>query len=415
MTIIHGGALNLRTGNAGMRLRRGTGGKFGNLVIANLGGVNAVGIQVDSCSTEVRTQDYALVNPTTAGDVTNTHLFISSNTIMEGTATRFNWVSPCTTPATAWTSVTATSAALGLFGGFYETSNNTLELRPSCTSPAYSAIDDVPDTSFYLAVGFKGAFGNNNWLAGWSYLSGRFTTATNPGGAASPCTGGATFLVAPPPPPPPPSPSPPIPENAVTEQQVSFQVTLGMTRDAFDPVSTAYKNTVAARVGVSADKVVLEIEEPLAGRRLQSASSIIVTNKIVVPDAASAASVSNSVQAIVAAPQAFTTSLQQSNPAFASVQVSGITAPVIATILVPNQIYVQPVPQEPLEPQKVFPDWGIAVFVILAVVLGSLCALFYWVVNRERSGKPVFMQLDIKKKPSNPALDKGIELESTNV
>ena len=95
--------------------------------------------------------------------------------------------------------------------------------------------------------------------------------------------------------------------------------------------------------------------------------------------------------------------------------VSGITAPVIATILVPNQIYVQPVPQVPLEPQKVFPDWGIAVFVILAVVLGSLCALFYWVVNRERSGKPVFMQLDIKKKPSNPALDKGIELESTNV
>jgi hypothetical protein len=201
----------------------------------------------------------------------------------------------------------------------------------------------------------------------------------------------------------------------VTEQQVSFQVTLGMTRDAFDPVSTAYKNTVAARVGVSADKVVLEIEEPFAGRRLQSASSIIVTNKIVVQDAASAASVSNSVQAIVAAPQAFTTSLQQSNPAFASVQVSGITAPVIATILVPNQIYVQPVPQEPLEPQKVFPDWGIAVFVILAVVLGSLCALFYWVVNRERSGKPVFMQLDIKKKPTNPALDKGIELESTNV
>jgi len=201
----------------------------------------------------------------------------------------------------------------------------------------------------------------------------------------------------------------------VTEQQVSFQVTLGMTRDAFDPVSTAYKNTVAARVGVSADKVVLEIEEPFAGRRLQSASSIIVTNKIVVPDAASAASVSNSVQAIVAAPQAFTTSLQQSNPAFASVQVSGITAPVIATILVPNQIYVQPVPQVPLEPQKVFPDWGIAVFVILAVVLGSLCALFYWVVNRERSGKPVFMQLDIKKKPTNPALDKGIELESTNV
>jgi hypothetical protein len=36
-------------------------------------------------------------------------------------------------------------------------------------------------------------------------------------------------------------------------------------------------------------------------------------------------------------------------------------------------------------------------------------------VNRERSGKPVFMQLDIKKKPRNPALDKGIELESTTV
>jgi len=205
-----------------------------------------------------------------------------------------------------------------------------------------------------------------------------------------------------------------LPANAVTEQQVSFQVTLGMTRDQFElePVRTAYKSTVAARVGVSADKVALEVDEPFAGRRLQSASSIIVTNQIVVPDAASAATVSNSVQAIVAAPSAFTTSLQQSNPAFASVQVSGITAPVIATILVPNQIYVQPVAQEP---QKVFPEWGIAVFVILAVVLGSLCALFYWVVGRERSGKPVFMQLDIRKKPKDDAAVKGIELESTNV
>jgi len=182
-----------------------------------------------------------------------------------------------------------------------------------------------------------------------------------------------------------------------------------MTRVQFEPVSTAYKNTVAARVGVSADKVALEVDEPLAGRRLQSTSSIIVTNKIVVPDATAAASVSNAVQAnIVAAPQAFTTSLQQSSPAFASVQVSGITAPVIATVLVS----VQPLTEKP---QKVIPDWGIAIFVVMAVVLASLCGLFYWVVNRERSGKPVFMQLDIKKKPSNPALDKGIELESTNV
>jgi hypothetical protein len=434
MTIIHGGALNLRTGNTGLRLRRGTGGKFGNLVIANLGGVNAVGIHFDTCNTEVRTQDYALVNPTTAGDVTNTHLFISSNTIMEGTATRFNFVLPCTTPSPAWTSVTPTSAALGFFGGFYETSNNTLELRPSCTSPAYTAIDDVPNTNtnFYYPVGFKGAFGNNLWLRGWSYLARRLTTDANPGGAASPCPGGATTRISTPPtpprppppspspksppnpPPPPPSPSPPFPANAVTEQQVTFQVTLGMTRDAFDPVSTAYKNTVAARVGVNVDKVALEIEEPVAGRRLQPASSIIVTNKISVPDASSAATVSNSVQqAIVAAPQAFTTSLQQSSPAFANVQVSGITPPVIATILVPNQIFVTPPPQEP---QQVFPGWGIAVFVILAVVLGSLCALFYWVVGRERSGKPVFMQLDIRKKPKDGgAAVKGIELESTNV
>jgi hypothetical protein len=401
------GALSTRPGNAMMRLREGTGGKFGNLILANV--ATHPGIRIDTCSSGgSAAPSIVSVLPASSASL-DTYLFFSSNIIIEGPTAGFQIVSPCT--GTAPTFVNTNPL---IFGGFYETSNNTLELRPSCTSPAYSAIDDVPDTSFYLAVGFKGAFGNNNWLAGWSYLSGRFTTATNPGGAASPCTGGATFLVAPPPPPPPPSPSPPIPENAVTEQQVSFQVTLGMTRDQFElvPVSTAYKNTVAARVGVSADKVALEVDDSVAGRRLQSASSIIVTNKIVVPDAASAATVSNSVQAIVAAPQAFTTSLQQSNPAFASVQVSGITAPVIATILVPNQIYVQPVAQEP---QKVFPDWGIAVFVILAVVLGSLCALFYWVVRRERSGKPVFMQLDIKKKPSNPALDKGIELESTQV
>jgi hypothetical protein len=48
MTLVGAGALSTRPGNAMMRLREGTGGKFGNLILANV--ATHPGIRIDTCS-----------------------------------------------------------------------------------------------------------------------------------------------------------------------------------------------------------------------------------------------------------------------------------------------------------------------------------------------------------------------------
>ncbi|GAB5372296.1 hypothetical protein AAMO2058_001652900 [Amorphochlora amoebiformis] len=39
------------------------------------------------------------------------------------------------------------------------------------TGPAFTNVDTVPSGGFFQQVNFKGAFGTNMWLDGWSYLS----------------------------------------------------------------------------------------------------------------------------------------------------------------------------------------------------------------------------------------------------
>ncbi|KOO53342.1 outer membrane lipoprotein, partial [Chrysochromulina tobinii] len=48
MTLVGAGALSTRPANAMMRLREGTGGKFGNLILANV--ATHPGIRIDTCS-----------------------------------------------------------------------------------------------------------------------------------------------------------------------------------------------------------------------------------------------------------------------------------------------------------------------------------------------------------------------------
>ena len=63
------------------------------------------------------------------------------------------------------------NAEVGFTGDFMENATTQIDMRPSCGSAAYQNIQALPEgDTFFVKVGFKGAFGNDNWLAGWSYL-----------------------------------------------------------------------------------------------------------------------------------------------------------------------------------------------------------------------------------------------------
>merc|ERR550537_1938067 len=104
MTIVGSGSSGRQS--AGMRLREGTGGKFGNVVMANLGGVHS-GVENKQCTTGgastslVSTQDLSSVD---ASDL-NSHLFFSSNNIIHDASTDFVFSAPCTN--LGWTAVTS--------------------------------------------------------------------------------------------------------------------------------------------------------------------------------------------------------------------------------------------------------------------------------------------------------------------
>ena len=172
MTIVSGGAQSTRSSNAAMRLREGTGGKFGNVVLANLGGAH-VGVEIKDCGAETRTQTLPSSSTSigAAGDsAASGYLYFSSNAIMEGASSAFTFdaANGCSPPSTPWSSVSADPLIAG--GTFTEDSMAAIDPRPACGSPAYSDVDTVPD-SWYTQTDFKGAFGTSNWLDGWSFVN----------------------------------------------------------------------------------------------------------------------------------------------------------------------------------------------------------------------------------------------------
>ena len=99
-------------------------------------------------------------------------------------------VSPCTGTAPAFVNTDPL-----IFGGtFTETSMSPIDPRPACGSAAYSNVDPVPNgDSFFSPTTYKGAFGNVNWLDGWSFFNlpnrpgfvrTSFTCPTVPGASA---------------------------------------------------------------------------------------------------------------------------------------------------------------------------------------------------------------------------------------
>ena len=156
MTIIGSGDDGRRS--ALMRLREGTGGKFGNVILTNLGGVHA-GVRNGQCGSEIRTQVFP------NGDVSNSHLYFSSNNIIYSASSQFVYDSGCSNA-----NFVAVDADPLISGGFTESSRVPVEPRPACGSAAWTAVDTIPD-SWFGDVDYKGAFGHENWLDGWSILS----------------------------------------------------------------------------------------------------------------------------------------------------------------------------------------------------------------------------------------------------
>ena len=88
-----------------------------------------------------------------------------SNNIIHDASTDFVFSSPCTN--LGWTAVTGNPMLM--VGAGTESNDAPIDPRPACGSPAYSDVDSVPD-AFFTDVSFKGAFGADNWLDGWSLL-----------------------------------------------------------------------------------------------------------------------------------------------------------------------------------------------------------------------------------------------------
>jgi len=68
-----------------------------------------------------------------------------------------------------------------LLGGISWTANKGLDPRPSLAGPAYQDVATVPVGGFFDQTTYRGAFGQDNWAAGWTALStgGFFSDASN--------------------------------------------------------------------------------------------------------------------------------------------------------------------------------------------------------------------------------------------
>jgi len=66
-------------------------------------------------------------------------------------------------------------------GGISWNQDKKLDPRPSMSGPAYQNVGTVPNDGFFDQTTFRGAFGQDNWAAGWTALSvgGYFSDASN--------------------------------------------------------------------------------------------------------------------------------------------------------------------------------------------------------------------------------------------
>ena len=144
-----------------MRLREGTGGQFGNIIMTNVG--NGPGVLINECGMESLVQDMSLA--TRYPD----YLYFSQNNIIN-------------TPYVK--EFISDEECMGVENGLNIDPELTnipddaaeeivaFDPRPVAGGNAFKQVDAVPNDSFFTPVNFKGAFDADDlWISGWSWLS----------------------------------------------------------------------------------------------------------------------------------------------------------------------------------------------------------------------------------------------------
>merc|ERR1719473_2657802 len=136
-----------------LRLREGTGGQFGNIILTN---VRDVGVQNDDCGAETKAQD-------APGDANS--LYFSNKNIIFGATDVFE--SDCDTALSAAQEV---DPELMLVPAATTEYVPFLDPRPVAGGNAYVHKVAVPSDGFFTSVDYSGAFGTDMWLGGLSWL-----------------------------------------------------------------------------------------------------------------------------------------------------------------------------------------------------------------------------------------------------
>ena len=138
-----------------IRLREGTGGEFGNIVLQNV--ANA-GIIQDNCGTEIRTH----LKPTS----TDNYLWWSSNNVINGIGIDYNLTAGCQGLVMA----SNDEPTLMKMPTTVDEDVAFIDPRPKRTSSLYNSYDTVPADGWFTSAKYRGAFSQDLWLSGWSWL-----------------------------------------------------------------------------------------------------------------------------------------------------------------------------------------------------------------------------------------------------
>eukprot|EP00900_Chrysochromulina_parva_P018846 jgi/Chrpa1/26963/Chrysochromulina_OHIO_Genome00027519-RA len=167
-----------------MRLREGTGGKFGNIVLTN---ARDIGLLNNDCGTETRTSSL----PAASVSI-DTYLYFSPNNIINGAATQISLDTNCAAGVFSALNIdpglTNVPASMLDYTGL----SSTFNPLPTATGAACQSAKDAPPNgdTFFSSVTCKGAFGTStdNWLAGYSWLacSGKMVGSTCTGISTAP-------------------------------------------------------------------------------------------------------------------------------------------------------------------------------------------------------------------------------------
>ena len=200
MTVIGGGSAG-RTGGL-MRVRGGSGGKFGNVVLAH---ATDKGLRNDGCGSETRTARLPASTVsigTVADGASSGYLYFSPSNIISGATTPID--DDCTPSSSPFSSVSTDPGFTSLSASCLDYTCLTATFNPlpaitgaACTSPSEAGPD-----SFFDTPNCKGAFASSapasNWLLGWSWLdcSGKMAGGTCAGVGTSPFADLSTSPVA---------------------------------------------------------------------------------------------------------------------------------------------------------------------------------------------------------------------------